>query len=181
MVVSAALLLRERGIARTRFDDVIEHAGAPRGSIAHHFPEGKRQLVAEAVLWAGAQATRALRAAADGGTSADLVRVIVGVYRRALVDSEFAAGCPVGMVALEGHHDDELARRGGRVFDDWRAVLGETLTREGHDERAAQGLASVMIASIEGRAHARARRSRRRSPGSCRGRPARFRRLTARP
>jgi AcrR family transcriptional regulator len=94
MVVSAALLLRERGIARTRFDDVIEHAGAPRGSIAHHFPEGKRQLVAEAVLWAGAQATRALRAAADGGTSADLVRVIVAVYRRALVDTEFAAGAP---------------------------------------------------------------------------------------
>lgn len=150
MVVSAALLLRERGIARTRFDDVIEHASAPRGSIAHHFPDGKRQLVAEAVLWAGAQATGALQAAAGRGTPADLVRVIVGVYRRALVDTEFAAGCPVGMVAQEGHHDEELRRAVSRVFDDWRAVLAETLTREGHDAQAARTLASVMVASIEG-------------------------------
>ena len=49
MIVAAQELLSERGYAGTSFGDVIERSGAPRGSIYHHFPEGKQQLVTEAV------------------------------------------------------------------------------------------------------------------------------------
>jgi len=61
MVASAALLLREEGIARTGFRDVVEHSGTPRGSIAHHFPDGKRQMVGEAVRFAGGLASDPMR------------------------------------------------------------------------------------------------------------------------
>src|SRR2546423_14603501 len=53
MIVSAALLLREKGLTGTSFGDVIDHSGAPRGSIYHHFPDGKAQLVQEAMRYAG--------------------------------------------------------------------------------------------------------------------------------
>lgn len=53
MVRSAAFLFRERGYSGTGFRDVIAHSGAPRGSIYHHFPEGKAQLAEEAVRYAG--------------------------------------------------------------------------------------------------------------------------------
>ena len=49
MVRSAAYLFRERGYSGTGFRDVIAHSGAPRGSIYHHFPDGKAQLAEEAV------------------------------------------------------------------------------------------------------------------------------------
>jgi AcrR family transcriptional regulator len=58
MVYSAAQLVRTRGVTATGVRDVIEHAGAPRGSFQHYFPGGKVQLMSEAVLWAGDFAAR---------------------------------------------------------------------------------------------------------------------------
>src|SRR6059036_1384349 len=53
MIQSAALLFRERGVEGTAFADVLEHSGAPRGSVYHHFPGGKLQLAEEATRHAG--------------------------------------------------------------------------------------------------------------------------------
>src|SRR5438477_181964 len=49
MVRSAASLIRTRGVNATSFSEVLADSGAPRGSIYHHFPAGKKQL-AEATL-----------------------------------------------------------------------------------------------------------------------------------
>src|SRR5205814_7962688 len=51
MVRSAASLIRTRGVTGTSFSDVLADSGAPRGSIYHHFPEGKEQLAADAIKW----------------------------------------------------------------------------------------------------------------------------------
>src|SRR5215211_1561249 len=124
MVTSAALLLRERGVAGTSFAKVLEHSGAPRGSLGHHFPDGKREMVADAVRWAGGAASAAMRHAAErGDTPAELFAMVCGFYRRALVESEFAAGCPVGAVAHDAFRDAPLRDAAGEVFNDWRAIL----------------------------------------------------------
>ncbi len=46
-VRSAALLFRERGVGGTGLREVVEHAGAPRGSLQYYFPGGKEQLLVE--------------------------------------------------------------------------------------------------------------------------------------
>ena len=148
MVASAALLLREEGIARTGFRDVVEHAGAPRGSIAHHFPDGKRQLVSEAVRYAGGLASGLMRDRAS--SPEDVVTLIFKMYRRALSDTSFAAGCPVGAVAQEGYDDPELRAAVRSVFDDWRSVLVASLSSAGHSPSAAASLADLAIASMQG-------------------------------
>src|SRR2546429_9198229 len=51
MVRSAASLIRTRGVSATSFSDVLADSGAPRGSIYHHFPDGKAQLAADAIRW----------------------------------------------------------------------------------------------------------------------------------
>src|SRR4029079_6118216 len=56
MVESAAVLLAMRGLDGTAFSDVITRSGAPRGSIYHHFPEGKDQLVEAAMALTGERA-----------------------------------------------------------------------------------------------------------------------------
>ena len=53
MVVSAALLIRERGAHPTAIADVLAHSGAPRGSAYHYFPGGRTQLLCEAIDYAG--------------------------------------------------------------------------------------------------------------------------------
>ncbi len=49
MVQAAASLLGERGLAGASFSGVLERGDAPRGSIYHHFPDGKDALAAEAI------------------------------------------------------------------------------------------------------------------------------------
>ena len=50
MVDSAVVLLAKRGFQGASFSEVLAHSKAPRGSIYHHFPDGKEQLIAAAVL-----------------------------------------------------------------------------------------------------------------------------------
>ncbi|MBN9188978.1 MAG: TetR/AcrR family transcriptional regulator, partial [Microbacterium sp.] len=49
MADAAALLLARDGYQATSFTEVLETSGAPRGSIYHHFPGGKDELVSLAL------------------------------------------------------------------------------------------------------------------------------------
>ena len=55
MIRCAAALIGTRGVAGASFSDVLAESGAPRGSIYHYFPDGKRQLTEEAVRWTSDQ------------------------------------------------------------------------------------------------------------------------------
>jgi len=50
----APLCSRPARPAGTSFSEVLEATGAPRGSVYHHFPGGKDQLVKAALDWAAA-------------------------------------------------------------------------------------------------------------------------------
>jgi TetR/AcrR family transcriptional repressor of lmrAB and yxaGH operons len=151
MVTSAALLLREHGVGGTSFAKVLEHSDAPRGSLGHHFPGGKREMVADAVRWAGGVASTAMRHSVEcGDTPAELFAMVCGVYRRALVDSDFAAGCPVGNVAQEAYDDEPLRDATHEVFNDWRSIMRASLTTAGHTAADATDLAELCIAGLEG-------------------------------
>src|SRR5262245_30994926 len=102
MVVSTALLMRERGARATSLDAVLEHSGAPRGSIYHHFPGGREQLLREAVEYAGRYVERRLERADDPLAALDQ---LFDEYRENLVASDFRAGCPIVAVAVETRED----------------------------------------------------------------------------
>lgn len=151
MVRSAALLLREEGVHGTSFPKVLEHANAPRGSLGHHFPGGKREMIVDAVTWSGGLATRAMRTAQERGDSAQaIVAGVIAFYRAALEPSQFRATCPVGAVANEAFDDVELRAAVTGVFGDWRSALVAALTAEGRDDELAAELADLAIASVEG-------------------------------
>jgi TetR/AcrR family transcriptional regulator, lmrAB and yxaGH operons repressor len=151
MVTSAALLLREHGVSGTSFARVLEHSGAPRGSLGHHFPGGKRELIADAVRYAGRAAATAMRHSVERGDSpAQLFSMVCGFYRRALVDSAFAAACPVGAVAQEAYDDQALREVAGEVFDDWRAILTNALIAHGYRRRDAADVTELCLAGLEG-------------------------------
>src|SRR3954462_5636802 len=99
MIESAALLFREHGYSGTGFRDVIEHSGAPRGSIYHHFPGGKAELATETVRYAGAAIAAEIERLARDGDAVAVLRAFVGWWRHLLERSDFRAGCPVVAVA----------------------------------------------------------------------------------
>lgn len=151
MITSAALMLGERGFAGTSFASVIEDSNAPRGSISHHFPGGKREMVVDAVRWAGGTATSGMRRALEQGSSAPaILSLVCDFYRKALVDTGFARGCPVGAVAQEAYADPELRAAVAEVIEEWRAVLAKGIAAGGRDAAEADDLADLCISAVEG-------------------------------
>jgi AcrR family transcriptional regulator len=148
MVISTALLVRERGARATSIDDVLVHSGAPRGSVYHHFPGGRQQLLREAIDYAGQfVATRIERA--DGAV--EMLDALFEDYREQLVRSDFRAGCPVVAVAIEGGDaDSDLPEHAGAAFQRWQELLEQRLTADGVKPARASELAVLAIASIEG-------------------------------
>src|ERR1700757_5197797 len=138
MVVSAALLIRERGAHATAISDVLEHSGAPRGSAYHYFPGGRTQLLCEAVDYAGDH-VGAIIAEAEGGL--ELLDTLIDKYRRQLLDSDFRAGCPIVAVSVEsgfetsGEHDRErmapVIERAAAVFDRWTELIARRFVADG--------------------------------------------------
>ena len=123
MIVSTALLVRERGARATSLDAVLEHSGAPRGSVYHHFPGGREQLLREATEYAGEYVARRLeREAAEDPLGA--VDTLLDEYRKSLLASDFRAGCPVVAVAVESGEDGpDLRDHVVGAFDRWRRIL----------------------------------------------------------
>ncbi len=151
MVQSAALLLRERGLSGTSFRDVIEHSGAPRGSIYHHFPEGKRQLVREAVEMSGGWVGDAIAHLDESGDPIATLHAFLGVWADILRASDFRAGCPVVAVSVEANDDEpEVTEAAAAAFRRWTRELAAGLERSGMEAEGARRLATLTVAAIEG-------------------------------
>jgi AcrR family transcriptional regulator len=151
MVRGAAQLLRERGYTGTGFREVIERAGAPRGSIYHHFPGGKAQLAGEAVDYVGGLARGAIEQSfAEGGPIAGL-RAFVEIWRADFERSGYRAGCPIVAVAVENHADaPELLDSATRAFDAWRTAFADSLRTAGLAGDRADRLAALVVSAVEG-------------------------------
>ena len=134
MIVSTALLIRERGARATSLDAILEHSGAPRGSVYHHFPGGREQLLREATDYAGEFVARRLeRQAAEDPFAA--IDALVDEYRTSLVASDFRAGCPVVAVAVESGEDSpDLRDNVVGAFDRWREVIALRFAAAGIDD-----------------------------------------------
>src|ERR1700751_2647916 len=94
MLISAAEVLRERGAAGVTIDEVLARSGAPRGAVYYHFPQGRTQILTEALQYAGELLTEVIDDASNKG-GLYLVRHFVEFWEGLLVESDFTAGCPV--------------------------------------------------------------------------------------
>jgi AcrR family transcriptional regulator len=151
MIRSAIELLRERGYAGTSFGDVIAHSGAPRGSIYHHFPGGKEQLVAEAVQRYAAVTLAAINHAAESGSSVDTVRLFLDTVRSGLRASDFRFGCAIAGVVLDLTADEAaLLQLTAESFRAWRSRLAAAFRRDGATEAQARRLGTLVVAAVEG-------------------------------
>ncbi|QIY96561.1 TetR/AcrR family transcriptional regulator [Streptomyces sp. S1D4-11] len=162
IVAGAADMISRRGLNGTSIRDLAKHAKAPLGSTYHYFPEGKQQLATEAVQYADAAVARILRKELDAGPVAGL-HAFLALWRGIVLASDFRAGCPVLAVAVEEPPADETPPAlvaATEAFDRWEQLLAEALREHGAAPGQAPGLATLVVASVEGAiAMCRAKRS----------------------
>ncbi len=160
MIETTALLIREHGIEATAFSDVIEASGAPRGSIYHHFPGGKSQLVEEATRWAGESIAGGLSRALDENDPIAGLRRFGAAWRSVLIESDFQAGCPVVAASVEGDANPGARDAAAASFTEWERQLSRSLHDRGLEDERADSLATLVVAAMEGAiVLSRARRS----------------------
>jgi AcrR family transcriptional regulator len=162
MIESAALLFRERGVHGTSFADVLEHSGAPRGSVYHHFNGGKRELAEEATRWAGELIVAGAVAALERDDPVSAVDHICRRWIAAVRASDFSAGCTIVAATLEGDHEPAVRDAAGEAFSSWEKAISRAFRKHGVPAPRARSIATLLIASIEGGiVLARAQRSTR--------------------
>jgi TetR/AcrR family transcriptional repressor of lmrAB and yxaGH operons len=127
---------------------VLELADAPRGSVYHHFPGGKDELVAEAIARAGVRSIDTLDGL-DGQSPAVVAERFFASWRELLTRSDYRAGCSVAAVTI-ATDSAELRERAGSVLESWRARLADLLTQGGLSPAAADAQAVALIAASEG-------------------------------
>ena len=150
MIRSQALLQRERGVAGTALPDVIAHSGAPRGSIYHHFPEGRAQLAGEATELASEWIAGGLEQTLEHGGVDAALEAFVATWLRTLREHDFTAGCAVAAGALDAEEGSRARRAAAEGFARWRRLLTEALVRDGRTPPEAESLAVLCIAATEG-------------------------------
>src|SRR2546425_10777671 len=150
MVRSAASLIRSRGVNATSFSDVLADSGAPRGSIYHHFPDGKRQLAEDAIQWTSERLLTHLRAAAPSSPS-DVLERFIAMWRQVVVASGGAAGCVVAGVAIDTLPGERGGMEGVRsTFRAWGAGVPGQLEAAGVPSRRATPTALPPLAPVGG-------------------------------
>ncbi len=156
-------MIARRGVSGTSVREVVRSTGTPRGSIAHHFPGGKQQLVEEAVAFAGQVIADRLERSMQESGAAEGMRRFVSFWRQHLEATGFAAGCPVLAVSLEqadgaGSGSDEadaaenarLLDVSNAVFVNWQRIVADALRQEGLSPKRARRLAALAVCALEG-------------------------------
>jgi AcrR family transcriptional regulator len=154
MVYSAAQLVRARGMSGVGVRDVIDDAGAPRGSFQYYFPDGKDQLIGEALIWSGTFAADSVRhylATARTPTPSGLFAHMTGQWKRELSRYDYVRGCPVVATAADvAGSDSPVMDSVVTAAQRWEDAIVETLTSMGVRRRRSRTLALLMLSALEG-------------------------------
>jgi TetR/AcrR family transcriptional repressor of lmrAB and yxaGH operons len=152
MVSTMAKLLQLRGYHGTGLSEIIKKSGTPKGSLYYHFPKGKEQLAAAALLESGDDFAAKLRVSLSHETNpARAIELACTTLAQELVDSNFEAGCPLATVALEAaSHSEPIRLACVEHFQGWQELIAKMLQGSGVEEERAVELAVTALSTIEG-------------------------------
>ena len=102
MIEAAITLMRRSGYSGVGLNEVLRESGAPKGSMYHYFPEGKRQIAAEALTIYARRVVAFIDASlAKGRTPAGKIRALFKAFEQRLQAFDFRLSCAAGCVSLD--------------------------------------------------------------------------------
>ena len=155
IIVAAMELFWEKGFNSTSVADILSRSQVNSGSLYHVFPGKQDVLVGVLEAYRDGIGEMLLAPAWDG--VADPIEKIFALlerYRRHVVETDCAYGCPIGSLALELHEPDPAVRALlAANFANWTAAIEARLADAADrlppdlDRRA---LAEVVLTAMEG-------------------------------
>ncbi|GFE51148.1 TetR family transcriptional regulator [Roseobacter cerasinus] len=161
LIRAAAQLFRTHGYHGVGLNDLLTAAKAPKGSLYHHFPDGKADLAIAAATWASDEMLRVIAASfAEVDTFGDGATTLCFKLAKLFDLTGQQDGCPIGSTLFEGPGNPEFLRHAARCYDGWMAEVEDNARRLGLSPEQATRQAKHVFLLIEGGWQlARARRS----------------------
>jgi TetR/AcrR family transcriptional regulator, lmrAB and yxaGH operons repressor len=159
LLEAAITLMRRSGLSGAGINEIVRESGAPKGSVYHHFPGGKAQIVAEGL----AQYTLRVVAFIDASLArrrrpGDKIRALFDAYAARIEEGAFRHSCPVGTVCLDLDADVESLRPVvAEAFGQYVQAIAAHFPFE--DRRRSASFAGLVLTAIEG-AYVRGRADR---------------------
>ena len=150
MIGGAALLISQRGVQGTSFSEVLELTDTPRGSIYHHFPGGKDELVAEAIALLGSVVSERIRKT-EADRPEQVAEAFAQGWREFVEATDLKSVCVMSAVTVgAGADSEELLPAVASAFASWRDALADAYTHTGLSKADGRRLALTSVAALEG-------------------------------
>ena len=150
LLAAAIFLMKKSGLTGAGINQIVARSGAPKGSVYYYFPEGKQQLVSEALALYGRQVAAAFdKVLSSKKKPGDKIRALLRFVAGRLEGGAFEQSCAAGAVTLD-LDADVLALRPviAAIFASWRTVIANHLTMRSRARR--ESLAGLVLSTIEG-------------------------------
>jgi TetR/AcrR family transcriptional regulator, lmrAB and yxaGH operons repressor len=163
-IIEAAIsLMRRSGLSGAGINEIVAESRAPKGSIYYFFPQGKQQIVTEALA---VYAKRGLAAWGEAlSTAEEPGRKIHALFDAIAARTEvgqYRASCAAGTVILDLDDDLELVRAAiADAFSQWIELISSHFPIGNAERRTS--FAGLVLTVIEG-AFIRARAERSSKP-----------------
>jgi len=152
IIRAARDLLEKNGYHGTGLNEIIRKGKAPKGSIYYHFPGGKEQIAAEAVLFAGRTLAEMIRVnLVKKRNAAEAIHTYVNGLSLFIAASGFRPGGPLTIISSETATTNKLLNRSCReAYSFIHEAFKEKLRDYGFPDAEASALSIGISAAIDG-------------------------------
>jgi len=150
MIDATITLLRRSGLSGAGINEIVRESGAPKGSVYHFFPDGKQQIVTEALNVYSQRVVAFIDAAMSGARTPEAkVEALFKAFAKRVEQGDFLHSCPAATVCLDLDAGLEPLRVVvADALDDYLNVIEKHFPMP--DRRRGRSFAGLLLTAIEG-------------------------------
>ena len=151
LALKAGLLFQQKGYHGVGIAEILTAAGVPKGSLYHHFPNGKADLALAAAAIASTEMLRIVDASFEPATDyAHGATTLCYKLAKFFDIQEGKIGCPVSSTLLEGPENEAFQLALKDIFNAWMARIRDHAIRLGSPPDKAEKDAQKLFLAIQG-------------------------------
>ena len=151
LIRAAANLFRNKGYHGVGLNELLVEAKAPKGSLYHHFPNGKADLALASATWASDQMLRLIASSFDPADTFAAGATTLCHKLAKLFDSAGKwSGCPVSATLFEGPENEDFHTHAAHLFQGWITEVEQHALRLGQSPEQAHRSAENLYLLMQG-------------------------------
>ncbi|WP_170378823.1 TetR/AcrR family transcriptional regulator [Ruegeria atlantica] len=148
---TAAKLFQERGFHGVGLNEILNASGLPKGSLYHHFPNGKSDLALESAALAHHEMMKVIDEAFESANSYKSGATTL-LYKLAKLFEVLGkqTGCPISEILFGGPEQEIFRKRSAEYFDAWVFLIAAHAQRLGETPESAKVQAEKLFITLQG-------------------------------